>query len=276
MLIPQAAVCVFPGIVFDSIELYRYRRKAEEPPSEIGNTEPICPYCSKPLAKMPAKKKKCPECGNFIFVRTRPSDNEKVLVTEAQTELIKEQWAIANGTHEEYLKEKATFNSTKDHLTKQFGCEPSDNDVRWRLLGQEQLEHAKAAKWGLYRNTILQMGEILRKEDRFKQALNTYLEVFYIDLHGPTNSGNVAGFPDFNREFALIAPGILNRIVGLIDKTGTSDDEMQDILSEISEKRCSFIPDRISAAEANDRLRAAFAERERVMAEAGVKKSKVA
>jgi hypothetical protein len=117
-----------------------FKRKAKETTNEVGNIEPICPYCSKPLAKMPAKKKKCPECDNFIFVRTRPSDNKKVLVTEAQTELIKEQWTTANGTQEEYLKEKAEFIDTKERLAKQFGCAPSDNDVRWRLLSEEQLE----------------------------------------------------------------------------------------------------------------------------------------
>jgi len=44
-----------------------FKRKEKVPPKEIGNIEPICPYCNKPLAKMPAKKKKCPECGNFRF-----------------------------------------------------------------------------------------------------------------------------------------------------------------------------------------------------------------
>lgn len=246
-----------------------FKRKEKVPPKEIGNTVPICPYCNKPLPKMPAKKKKCPECGNFIFVRTRPSDNEKVLVTEAQTEAIKEQWAIANGTHDEYLKDKERFAEAKDRLARQFGCSPSDNDVQWRLLSEEQLDHAKKAQWGLYTSNVIQMAEILRKEDRLKPALNTYLEVFYIELHGPTNNGNVAGFPAFNHEFELIAPGVINRIVSLIDKTKASYSEVRNMLDEISEKRCSFITRRIPVSTAYDKLKAAFAERERVMAEIG-------
>lgn len=48
----------------------------------IGNTDTICPYCSKPLDKMPSGMKSCPHCGQFMYVRTRPVDRQRVLVTE--------------------------------------------------------------------------------------------------------------------------------------------------------------------------------------------------
>ena len=48
----------------------------------IGNSEPICPYCAVPLDKMPGRKRKCPSCGNYIYVRTRPADRKKVAVTQ--------------------------------------------------------------------------------------------------------------------------------------------------------------------------------------------------
>jgi len=41
-----------------------------------------CPYCNAQLDSMPTRKKKCPSCGKFILVRTRPSDRQRVLVTE--------------------------------------------------------------------------------------------------------------------------------------------------------------------------------------------------
>jgi hypothetical protein len=132
--------------------------------------------------------------------------------------------------------------------------------------------NAKTAKWGLYRNTIFQMGEILRKEERFIQALHTYLEVFYIDLHGPTNNGGVAGFPAFDREFEMMAPGIINRIVRLIDKTGISDTEVGEALDEIAKRHCQFISKKIPASTAHDRLKAAFVERDNVIAELKRKK----
>ncbi len=62
----------------------------------IGNIEAICPYCGNRLDRKPGRKKKCPHCDNFIHVRTRPLDNQKVLVTEKQMEAINEQWATTS------------------------------------------------------------------------------------------------------------------------------------------------------------------------------------
>jgi hypothetical protein len=64
---------------------------------EIGLVDAICPYCSFALEKKPGRKKKCPDCGSFIYVRTRPIDRERVLVTEAQIAEIDRQWEIMSG-----------------------------------------------------------------------------------------------------------------------------------------------------------------------------------
>jgi predicted RNA-binding Zn-ribbon protein involved in translation (DUF1610 family) len=72
----------------------------------IGNTEAICPYCGTRLDKKPARKKECPNCSKPIYVRTRPLDNQKVLVTEEQKEAVEEQWSIVNGSHAAYLAER--------------------------------------------------------------------------------------------------------------------------------------------------------------------------
>jgi hypothetical protein len=60
--------------------------------SQIGNVEAICPYCGGVLEKKPERKKKCPYCKDFIFVVTRPSDVQEVLVRKEQVEEIAEQW----------------------------------------------------------------------------------------------------------------------------------------------------------------------------------------
>jgi len=63
----------------------------------LGNTEPICPYCARPLEKMPGRKTKCPFCANFMYVRTRPADKKRVIVTEQDAAKIDEQWKIESG-----------------------------------------------------------------------------------------------------------------------------------------------------------------------------------
>jgi DNA-directed RNA polymerase subunit RPC12/RpoP len=186
---------------------------------EIGNTEPICPYCSETLDKMPGRKKRCPFCGGFIYVRTRPSDEKKILVREDQIPVIEEQWAVANGTHEQLLAEREAYEKERDALKSKFGREPSENDIRWSMLNMSLLKHAQNFQWGLYRNTRLAMGDILRKESKEIQALDTYLEVCYLDANGPSNCGTrdpeiLRQFPPFDPKSAMVAPGV----IGYIDK----------------------------------------------------------
>lgn len=63
----------------------------------LGNTEPVCPYCAKTLDKMPGRKTKCPFCANYMYVRTRPADKKRVVVTEQDAAKIDEQWKIESG-----------------------------------------------------------------------------------------------------------------------------------------------------------------------------------
>jgi len=161
------------------------RSSASSPHANIGNTEPICPYCDAALDKMPGRKKKCPSCGEFIYVRTRPSDKKKILIREDQISAIEEQWDIANGTHEQFLAEREAYEKERDALKNKFGREPSQNDIRWSILNKELLKHAQEFQWGLYRNAGLSMGDILKKESKDLDALDTYLEGCYLDIKWP-------------------------------------------------------------------------------------------
>jgi len=60
--------------------------------ADIGNAEPVCPYCNYRFDKMPQRKKKCPKCANFVYSRTRPLDNKKVLIKQDQIDELESQW----------------------------------------------------------------------------------------------------------------------------------------------------------------------------------------
>lgn len=222
---------------------------------DVGNIEPICPNCGKALENKPSRKKKCPECGNFMFVRTRPSDNKKVLVTEAQAEVIEEQWSIVNSTHDSYLKEKKAFENERASQAKRFGCAPSENDVKWALLNKELTSHALKGNWGHYRNAKLQMADILRKEKKQKSALYFYLDVFYLDLNGPNNMGGASPemlkkFPFFRPSEAMIAPGIIKGILNIIKQLGLNINEAEILFKDMVKEQYSFIELPISAEKA--------------------------
>jgi len=180
----------------------------------IGNVKSICPNCDQKLSKRPGRKAKCPHCGNFIYVRTRPSDKKRVLVTEDQAEAIKEQWSIETGTHKQYLADKKRAATTKKKLEKK-GIAATDRDVRFQELREDAVKHLSKRQMGLHRNAILGMAEIELKRGRTFASLAMYLLVSYIDLNGPVNSdsGNESCW---NKDLAFSAPGVIGVAAELI------------------------------------------------------------
>jgi hypothetical protein len=56
---------------------------------EYANT--TCPYCSRPLDPLPKAKKRCPSCGQTIWVRSGP-DGMTYLLQEADRPVLEEAW----------------------------------------------------------------------------------------------------------------------------------------------------------------------------------------
>lgn len=189
----------------------------------IGLTEPRCPYCRGALAKMPGAKKKCPSCGNFIYVRTRPLDNKKVLLRDEDRELLDEQWAIANGSHAEYLAAKRHRSEVCQQLARKLGRPPAAHELEWYLLEDELRMTARDGNWGLYRNAKMNMASIARKRDNPAAALALLFEVCYLDLNGPRNCGGMGSDPShgpryrpFSPKEAFLAPAVLGEVADLV------------------------------------------------------------
>jgi hypothetical protein len=162
----------------------------------------------------------------------------KVLVTDQQAEFIEEQWSIVNGTHEEYLARKQKIEAERTRIAQQFGQAPSENNVKWGLLGKEIIEHALNGNWGHYRNTRFQMAEVLRKESKLKQALSMYCWVCYLDLNGPRNTSGLKDpkllreFPPFSPKEAFLAPGIISRMTRIIEKLNLDQENVFTVFRE--------------------------------------------
>jgi len=99
-----------------------------------------CIYCYKPLKKIPGSKTKCPHCGEFIYVRTRPMIKERVLVKEIQLTQLEQEWQehFAIRDFREHIKSHCKnfdkkYSAIKDDLIKKFRAEPSEGDVLWAL-----------------------------------------------------------------------------------------------------------------------------------------------
>lgn len=192
----------------------------------LGNVDSACPYCSTILDRRPKRKKKCPHCGNFIYVRTRPLDRLQVLLTEEQTHQLGSEWAIYHETFETHNVEEADYRAAEAKLKESWPIDPSPRDVLWSLYNQRLLSYGKDQYWGLYRNTLLDMGELERKQGFAHEALNHYFLISYIDANGPNNLGphGVGLLPPFQPDQGFQAPGIIKIMRSLIAELGLTEE----------------------------------------------------
>lgn len=208
--------------------LYSKGVRSDKREKLLGIMHANCPYCHVKLEKKPGRKKQCPHCGNFIYVRTRPQDREKVLLREDELVVLEEQWSIVNGTHGQFLQNQARLKSTEGKLRRQSGKEPSKNEVQWKILNDDSLTHLQNKDWGFYRNTRFSMSEILRKEKRFLGSIDLLLEVCLIDLSGPQNCGGIKDpkilrkYPPFDPSMGELVPGIIGRLCSAMEKAEIS------------------------------------------------------
>jgi len=105
------------------------------------------------------------------------------------------------------------------------------------LLNKELIDNASSGNWGLYRNSKFAMAEILKEESKAKQALSIFLEVTYLDVNGPCNTGGYSSkeFPPFQKTHAMIAPGVINRASKIIAEMALDVDGAKAIFDEIAE-----------------------------------------
>lgn len=214
----------------------------------IGKTD-ACPYCNEKLAIIPSRKKKCPHCGEFILVRTRPQDRKRILVTLKQVKQLEAQWAqYYEDKERKDLMQNPDFANAEKELTQRFGKKAALNDVKWSVYNQRIIEFASKRQWGLYRNNKLDMARVLEKEKRYNHALSTLFEVCYLDLNGCNNIGLINGQPmsreesdkygikDFDTSTAFLAPGIISMIKDLMLQTKISKTDAKKLFIEINEK----------------------------------------
>jgi hypothetical protein len=107
------------GIKQDSV------KKSRDNTGKLENQIPVfCPYCEALLKDIPKKKKKCPACGNYIFVRTKQNLFPSVLLREED--------ALAVDGFEKlkaYGLTKQDFTSEKNRLLKEKNTVVNSIDI---------------------------------------------------------------------------------------------------------------------------------------------------
>jgi len=236
---------------YDVKKILAELRKSDSAPqpksAQVGNAgpKPECPYCHYLLEKMPQAKKKCPSCKKSIFVRTDPVEKKKILLREDQLEELEKKY-LETRNHKILLRIFSDLNinsiqidQMKENLKMKSGKEPTDNDVALEIIDQIGYHHFENLDMGLFRNTILQKGDIFKASGDSQKALITYLELCYIDMNGPNNSGCARNNPELLREYppfdpynsvnSFLAPGILEYIAQINKELNLTKDQIKEI-----------------------------------------------
>jgi len=148
-----------------------------------------CPYCQKTLSKIPGAKTKCPQCHQFMYVRTRPSDYARAVVTAKDAKKIEMDYGIISGSREpdfRYITTASEVRAETARLTSSFKSkgysEPSVDDVKWSILNIRILESASGTGGPDDRIIRYLMADFLARRWKLRDALAQYLLVCALDL----------------------------------------------------------------------------------------------
>lgn len=114
-----------------------------------------CPYCGEELMKFPSRKTKCPYCGKFIYVRTKPATNQRILIRDDQIEQIEQEWQsyLSVRDFRDYIKSQygsdfdKRYSNFKNELNEKFTSKPSEADIVWGLSNLLLSEFMKKGDW---------------------------------------------------------------------------------------------------------------------------------
>jgi hypothetical protein len=180
-------------------------RRDAPPLREIGRTDALCPTCNVKLKKKPGGKTRCRSCGNFIWVRKRPIDDQKVSLNEAQLEDYEEQKAIADGRYDEYLDSKQTKERLRANFVAKNGCEPTKEKLQLLILDHDAEQARRARNWPRVKDAYEAKMHIFHELGELDNALFYSCQVVYILVNGPynPNGGDTSWCPSDDNDYMI-------------------------------------------------------------------------
>lgn len=155
-----------------------------EPKVEIKEEPAFCPYCKVQLDITPKQKKKCPHCGQMIYVKSRHGETVKLLVTEAEKEEMdaeKELHYLENNylreLEDQELIDKSKYLAQKDEWLKTHPYKQI-KDFIWSQFNELLTKNAK--KPDNLKSLYFIMGLFLIDEG--KESYDMFKQVYNIDL----------------------------------------------------------------------------------------------
>ena len=168
-------------------EKERQKQIQEHLHKDIGNTEPICPYCNKVLQSFPSRKTTCKECKNPIFVVKRPFDSKVVLTTEKGKDILQKD----RDNVKYYFWQEDFFEYEKQLKKMRKGGYTPPSDVYWYKLQCQALVAFANKDYQELKMVYFYRGRELIKLGGYEDALKCFLQADYIAACGGHQGGFV-------------------------------------------------------------------------------------
>lgn len=181
-----------------------------------------CSYCKEKLDKIPVKNGKCNHCKNKILIRNSIFTGQKLIMTEDEynklvdirNERVFRNWVNKMISYEDINIKKL------DNIIKSKGLTIEEGLIE--IIKNNSEVHYKNSNMGLYRNSLMNIGDVYNRMKDNKKALIKYLQVCYYDIRGCMN-----GTKEFNKDLSFLAPYIIKSIKELADELNIGIDELK-------------------------------------------------
>ncbi len=216
-----------------------------------------CPYCQGTLKKVPSAKTKCPHCGKYMYVRTFQPENVRKVVTKEAVEEYERQFQEAI---ESYHYD--AFGEELRKLDEGNGIPLPRDERKWLDISNRLKSNAREGSWGVYRNDWLDLADLCYQERRKTEALCAYLEVFYLDLNGPSNSGFLSddgstltyAFPPFDPLNEFVTGVVVFKIKVLMKNLSFDMNRLKDLFIDYCSSSSKGVPLRLNPEDCWSRL----------------------
>ena len=223
--------------------------------TEVSVPSIVCPNCGVELKKEPKRKTVCGNCKKPIYVKSRPTDRKKVIVTQEQAEDIEHEWAVTRELGTLPDVDRKRFEKIRTAQKEKYGKEiPQQlhgalHNIRYQSYQRQGVEYIKEGHFGLFRNTRHELALLLDEEgktdeQKLKEALAIYLELCYIDLNGPRNSTKLGreldkNYQNFEPQEGDLAIGIVAPANHIIARLAVTKNEVKTLFQEHNSRHLS-------------------------------------
>lgn len=189
--------------------------------------KPECPYCGYLFPEMPKRQRKCPECKQTIYRKSRPGERIKSLVTKEKAIEIDAIWAQHH--IDEEIKEigKTKYNQFRLPLVNE-GKNPSHQDVLINMYTWQSENALHRNVFEDFSRSLQKLAFVYYEKQDYMKALLNYLQSAFISGNGIYRNGS---FQKYGRS---IPPGISTPLLNSLKELELSENDVHNLFVKLN------------------------------------------